>query len=630
MLSTITSENWKSAVTPPEEIIKKIEPGMKIFMGTGCAEPRTLIQAILKSDARNLRDLEFVQLLSFGDALPRDLSQEHKYRLKTFFSGYLASDAIQEGRVDFIPTRSSQVPQLIGAGIIDVNVAFVQITPPDERGFVSLGLAVDAARRAMERASLVVGEISEEIPYTMGDTFAHMSDFDYLVESTEHPHYFTRWSVPEVYEKLAANVASMIDDDSCIAFTFGPLFEALVKPLSRKRNLSVHSLVMNDPLMDLIKSGAVTNKNKQFFRNKSVTCYAQGTRELYHWLHQNPQIEFQGIDTVMNPQLMAMNEKYIKILPARRVDLEGIVALQVGRSNVTLDPGEVHTVFAGAALSPGGRTIFALPSRNRQGEPNIILSAKEYPSQFTNQESLDLIITEYGVASMRGRTQRERALALIDIAHPDDRWELVQQAKEANILYADQIYLTDSGQCYPDEISYRHTFKNGLTVWFRPIKPSDEDDMRKLFYRFSDKAVYYRYFAPLKTMPHRQMQEYVSIDYCNIMSIVGIVMEAGVERIIAEARYAHLHDSSYADVAFVVDERYIGVGIAKHMLDLLINSAKKRDIKGFKADVLTENKPMLKVFESSRYPMHAVVKSGVYEVTIPFIDDIDSKKTATG
>ncbi len=629
-MTPTATHRWQHSLVTPEEAIQAIEPGMKIFLGTGCAEPRTLIQAITASNARNLRDLDFIQLLSLGDALPKDQTSEHKYRLKTFFSGYVASDAIQQGRIDFIPTASSQVPLLVTAGIIDVDAALVQITPPDRRGFVSLGLSVDAARRAMERATLVIGEINYDIPYTMGDTFAHISNFDLLVESDQPPHYFPRWPVPDVYKKLAENVASMVEDGSCIAFSFGPVFEALVEPLSRKRDLSVHSIIMTDALMEVIKSGAVTNRNKRFFRNKSVVSYAQGTKELYRWLDRNPLVEFQGIDTVMDPRIMSMNEKYTKILPARRVDLSGIVALQVGRQNVTLDPGEVHSVFMGAALSPGGRTIFALPSRNYHNKPNIILSAKDYPNQFTNQESLDLIITEYGVASMRGRTQRERALALIDIAHPDDRWELVQQAKTANILYQDQMYLTESGHCYPDDIAHQHTFKNGLTVWFRAIKPSDEDDMRKLFYRFSDKAVYYRYFAPLKAMPHQQMQEYVNIDYINIMSIVGIILEAGAEHIIAEARYANLQDSSYADVAFVVDEKYIGVGIAKYMLDLLINTAKKRGIRGFKADVLTVNKPMLKVFESSRYPMHAIVKSGVYEVTIPFIDELEGKKTSAG
>lgn len=614
----IAIENWRNALVSTDEIIEKVEPGMKIFLGTGAAEPRTLIQAMLKSKARNLRDLEFIQLISLGDALPRDETQDYKYRLKTFFSGYVASDAIRQGRIDYIPTTSSRVPRLIRAGIIDVNATFVQITPPDRRGFVSLGVVADASRQAMERSTLVVGEISREIPFTMGNTFVHISEFDYLVEATEPPLYFPRWPVPEVYKDLALNVASMVEDGSCIGYIFGPLFEALVEPLSRKKDLGIHSLIMTDALMELIESGAVSNRLKRFFTNKSVICYAQGTKELYQWLDGNPAIEFQGVDTLMDPLIMSTIKKYVKILPARKIDLTGIVALQVGKQNVTMDPGEVHSVFMGVALSPGGRTIFALPSRNRFDSPNIILSAKEYPNQFTNQESLDLVITEYGIASMRGRTQRERALALIDIAHPDDRQHLVEAAKEANILYRDQIYLTDSGHCYPHEISYRHTFKDGLSVWFRPIRPSDEDDMRNLFYRFSDQSVYYRYFTPLKTMPHMQMQEYVNIDYCEVMSIVGTIVEEGVERIIAEGRYAHLQDSSYAEMAIVVDEQYVGMGIATHLLELLINTAIKRGIQGFKADVLTENKPMLKVFENSRYPMHAIVKSGVYEVTIPF------------
>ncbi|MCK9276276.1 MAG: GNAT family N-acetyltransferase [Syntrophales bacterium] len=616
--------DWKNKIVDTKKIIEKIHPGMKIFLGTGAAEPRTLIKAIVSSEERNLRDLEFIQLLSLGDAIPPDEKQAQKYRLKTFFSGYVASDAIQEGRVDLIPSTQSRTPFLISSGIIDIDAAFVQITPPDERGFCSLGVAIDAARHAMERAQLVVGEINDEIPYTMGDTFAHINDFHYLVNSTYPPHYFPRWTVADVFEKLARNVASMVEDGSCIAFTFGPLFEALVGPLSRKKDLSVHSVIMTDALMELIKSGAVTNKKKRFFRNKSVTCYAQGTRELYQWLDRNPLIEFQAINIVVNPAILAENEKYIKILPARKVDLHGIVALQVGRSNVTLDPGEVHEVFYGAELSPGGRTIFALPSRNREGESNIILSALDQPNQFTNSESLDLIVTEFGIASMRGRTRRERALALIDIAHPDDRGNLVEQAKNSNILYTDQIYLTDSGHCYPYDIAYRHMIKEGQNILFRAIKPSDEDEMRRLFYRFSDQAVYYRYFTPIKTMPHMKMQEYVNIDYQNTMSIVGVVEEKGAERIVAEGRYVVTADSPYADAAFIVDEKYQGLGIAKQLFELLITTAKKRGIAGFTADVLTENKPMLKVFESSRYPVHAVVSSGVYELTIPFTED---KKT---
>ncbi|MCD6305603.1 MAG: GNAT family N-acetyltransferase, partial [Deltaproteobacteria bacterium] len=264
-------------------------------------------------------------------------------------------------------------------------------------------------------------------------------------------------------------------------------------------------------------------------------------------------------------------------------------------------------------------TIFALPSRNLKHEPNIIISVEDYPNQFSNRESLDLVVTEYGVASMKGRTTRERALALIDIAHPDDRAELVRLAKKQHLLFAEQRYLVESGRLYPEGLACEHLFKEGLLVRFRAIKPSDVDEMRRLFYRFSDTAVYYRYFSPIKTMPHAKMQEYVNIDYRQTMSIVGLIGEPGEGRIVAEGRYVRLPDIPYADVAFVVDENYQGKGIGKFLFEMLVNIAKKRGIEGFRADVLGTNTSMLKVFESfADGPIQAVMEGGIYQLTMPF------------
>ena len=273
----------------------------------------------------------------------------------------------------------------------------------------------------------------------------------------------------------------------------------------------------------------------------------------------------------------------------------------------------------GAALSPGGKAIFALPSRNRRREPNIVLSVDEFPNQFANRESLDMVATEYGIAYLTGRTVRERTQALIDIAHPDDRAGLVAQAKKAKILYQDQIYLPQSGHLYPEGISRTHTFKDGLRVHFRAIKPSDEDEMRRLFYRFSDKSVYYRYFSPIKTMPHSKMQEYVNVDYQDTMSIVGLVEDEGSEKVIAEARYARDGESRYADTAFIVDEEYNGKGIATYLFNMLINIALQRGIGGFVGDVLSDNKPMLEVYKKSPYHVKTVLENQIYKITIPFV-----------
>ncbi len=618
---------WEKRITTPEKILGKIRPGMSIFLGTGVSEPRTLVKALLAADDANLQDLELVQLASFGEALSIRERFSRKFRLKTFFAGWVASEAITAGRVDLIPSRFSRIPSLIESGLIKIDVAFVQITPPDRAGYASLGVSIDVARQAMEHANLVVGEINDEVPRTLGDTFVHVNDFHYFVRASEPPLWFSRLHVDDVFDRLGRNVAGLIQDGNCLGFALGPLFEALGSHLQRKRHLGIHSQFMTDALMDLIKSGAVTNRRKGSFRGKSVCAYALGTRELMRWLHRNPLVEFQGIDVVSDPKRISSNDNYILILPVRKIDLTGGIALHSGKGNLMAGPGQAQEFLTGTSASRGGRTIVALPSRNLAGKSNIVLSVEEFPNQFSVRESLDLVVTEYGVASLTGRTIRERALALIDIAHPDDRLDLVRRAKEQNLLHPEQTYLSDSGKLYPSELECTHTFGADLVVRFRAIKPSDVDEMRRLFYRFSDEAVYYRYFSPIKTMPHTKMQEYVNIDYRRTMSIVGLVGEPGEGRIIAEGRYVRFADRPYADVAFVVDEAYQGRGIASFLLRALSRIAMDRGIEGFHADVLATNRAMLKVFEKSPFPLQATLEGGVYAVTIPFTPKKGSQET---
>ena len=608
---------WKQKIVTPADVMEKIDPGMSIFLGTGMAEPRTLVRHLMESRQYNLQDLELIQLVSLGDAVAIDERYSRKFRLKTFYSGWLASDAISQGRVDLIPSRFSKVAWLFKTGAIHIDVAFIQVTPPDENGHAYL-VGASVERQAMEMAQIVVGEINSQIPRTMGDTLVNMADFHYLVEATEPPYYLARWPLQDVYLKIATNVASVIPDGSCISYGIGPLYEALAKALAAKKNLGVHSPFFTDALMDLVKSGAVTNRYKNIFRGKSCASYVLGTRELMSWLDLNPLVEFQPQDIVMDPRTIGLNDNMIAIFPARKVDLTGGVALHTGKGNVTAGPGNVAELFVGAALSRNGRSIFALPSRNRKGKPNILLSLDQYPFQFTNRESMDVVVTEYGVALLMGKTLRERAQALIEIAHPDDRAELVRQAKEEKMIYADQIYFPESGYLYPEKIACSHRFKDSLTVRFRAIKPSDEEDMRRLFYRFSDQAVYYRYFSPIKTMPHQKMQEYVNVDYRHTMSIVAIVDESGVEKIIGEARYVKTQGEPFADTAFIVDEQYQGMGISTYLFNLLIRAAREEGIAGFKADVLENNRAMLKVYEKALYPVQTVLLGGVYKITIPF------------
>jgi len=605
-MDKVDSTNWK------------IQPGMCIFLGTGAAEPRTLVKHLMSSNADNLQDLELFQLLSFGDAISIKELKNQKYRLKTFFSGWVAKEAITAGRVDLIPSRFSRLSQLIASRQIPFDIAFIQITPPNKMGYSSLGIAVDVARLVMQQVPIVIGEINQDIPQTQGNSFVSINEFDMLVESTEKPIYFQRWAVEPVFDRLAANVASAIEDGACISFSIGPLYEPLAKYLMQKKDLGVHSPIFSDALMDLVKSGAVTNRYKKNFPGKSLTSYAMGTPELLDWLDGNPLVEFQGIDKVFNPLRIGKNPRFVAIVSIRKVDLTGGIALHVGKGTVTMDTAEVIDFVNGAEISYGGYSIFALPSRNLKGESNIKVSLEDIPNQLNVRESIDLVATEYGVANLNGRTMRDRALALIEIAHPEDRAKLIEAAKTQKIIYEDQIFIEANAHLYPADIQCEHKFRNDVSVRFRAIRPSDEEEMRRLFYRFSDETVYYRYFTPLKTMPHSKMQEYVNVDYGKVMSIVGVVGDRGKGHIIAEARYVKAPNRPYGDVAFVVDEEYQNLGIATFLYKQLMRLAKERGLQGFTADVLSANKEMMRVFEKGAAEVKATLEYGVYRLSIPF------------
>jgi acyl-CoA hydrolase len=617
-MAKISLNNWESVVVDPETVIEKIRPGMGIFLGTAVAEPRTMIRHLMTSKAKSLEDLELIQLVSVGDAVSLQTLQTQNFRLKTFFHGWVADDAIAEGRVDLIPSRFVKIPQLIESLLRPIDVAIIQVTPPNEAGFCSLGIAVDVAREALEQASIRVGEINTLIPRTFGDTFVQATEFDFLVRATDPPIYFDRWDIDDTWDEVARHVASLIEDGSCLAFSIGPLYEALAKRLAGKRHLGIHSPIFTDPLMDLMNCGAATNRRKEINRGKALTSYAIGTQQLMAWLDNNPLVDFQRISRVFSPVAIGSNPRFVTAVAARKVDLYGRIGLYTGKGNVAAGPAEVMDFLSGAELSDGGRSIFALTSRDPAGGPNILLSIADLPNQFSSIESVGAVVTEHGIAFLEGRTLRERAQALIDIAHPDDRAALVEAAKDKKILYRDQIFLADSARLYPADIAAVQTIRDDLEVRYRAIRPSDEEGMRHLFYRFSDESVYARYFHSISSMPHAKMQEYVNVDWTQVMSIVGLIGEEGRGRIIAEARYIKIPAGPYAEIVFVVDENYQRLGIASFLYKMLIGLALEKGLKGFTAEVLFSNIGIMKVFRKGDLPVKAHLESGVYHLEIPF------------
>jgi len=611
-MGELLSEEWKERLVSPERVLRKLESGMSVFIGSGAAEPNTLIKHLVTSESIVLKDLELIQLISYGKLVSPEYVGSQRFRLKTFYSGGPAGKAIESGEVDYVPTSFSKIPALIESGQIPIDAALFQITPPNAAGYCSLGISVDVARSVMTQAEFVVGEINPDVPFTFGDTFIPISGFDYLISANDGFCYLDQspHAHDDLLDRVAANTASIIDNGSCLAFYPEPFFDALGSYLTGKRHLGIQSPFFTDPLMELAESGAI--------QGKSLTSYALGSERLMSWLDRNPLVDFQALNTVLDPVQIGKNRRFMAILPVRKVDLYGRGVNKLDRVRISFNMLSAEDLVQGATLSEGGKVIFALPSRDRTGDSNIRLSVERFKEHITTPEIVDMVVTEYGVANLAGRTVRERAQALIDIAHPDDREQLVEKAKKKNILYSDQIFFAECAYLYPSHIATRKIFKDDVDVLFRAIRPSDEEAMRRLFYRFSDEAIFYRYFSPIKVMPHTKMQKYVNAD-CNIAtSIVGVLDSNDQEQIIAEARFVRLDDRPYAEVAFLVEEKYQGLGIGTYLFKMLIRLAKERGLRGFTADVLPSNQSMVKVFEKGGHPVHSKLKDGLYHITIPF------------
>lgn len=592
--------DYSAKLISTDDLLEKIKPGQKIYLSSGVAAPGKIMSAIAKSDAANLRDLEIIQLVTLGNYLDSEDS-DRQYRLKTFNVGESISKEIADGKVDFIPANLMELPYIFLSGAVSVDVAIIQTSVPDDKGFVSLGVAVDVANVVIKMAHLVVAEVNPNMPFTHGETILHLSSVNYIVES-DWP-LIERENKPydDIIDRIGWNISNLIEDGSTVALHVGRIFNAVAAHLKNKKNLGIVTHVVSDWAIDLIHSGAISLDRSRYSGGLVSASYCYGSRALYEYIHRNPIFEFYPIARISNPFVARRIKSLIGIMNVKKIDISGeSVIFHSGDNLLTGYEGKLGFAMA-ATISKRGKAIVALNSVDQDGQSNIVIKHNcAVESTHSTLGVVKYIVTEYGVANLFGKSIRERAIAMIDIAHPDHRERLLAQAKELNYVYPDQIYVARNAANYPTLLKTRKTLKDGLEIKIRPIKPSDEDMMRTLFYNFSDESKYFRYFASKPVMPHREMQTYVNIDYDRIMSVVAIVEIGRNEKIIAEARYAYDKFEGNYEIAFIVDEEYQGKGVASFMLNYLIKIAQDRGIAEFVAFVLPRNEAMMKVFERAK------------------------------
>jgi len=611
-------EKYKSSIATAAEAVKRVRPGQRVFIGTGTAEPLELVSALTKR-AYELPDTEIVHLLTFGEAPYAHKEMAQYFRVNSFFIAENVRGIIQEGLGDYTPIHLSDIPRLFNSGQLPLDVALIQVTPPDAHGMCSLGVSVDIVKSATANASLVIAQVNPNMPRTLGDSLIHIYDIDVLVPTEVA---ILEMSAPEVNETtrhIAENLAALIEDGSTIEVGIGRIPQALLGFLGGKKDLGIHTEMISDGIVDLVKAGVITGARKTVDRGKLVASFCLGTRKLYDFIDNNPVVAFHPTEYVNNPSVINQQYKMVAINMALQIDLTGQVCADSIGSKFFSGVGGQVDFNRGAAKSAGGKAIIALPSTAKDGTlSRIVTQLSPGAGVVTTRAGVHYVVTEFGVAYLHGKSIQERALALISIAHPDFRAQLLKEAIEAKYLSAAMADMEGKIMVGPKELRTTYLMPDGTQIIFRPIHPTDEPLMRDLFYALSQQTMYYRFMSNQRIVPRRQIQDFVYIDHRNDVALVGTLPAAHGEDIIALGNYYLDPKSNRAEVAFVVRDQWQRKGIGTFLLRQLIRIARRNGIRGFTAEVLAENKGMQAVFNKSNCKLSTRFNGNVYSYEMDF------------
>lgn len=604
------------------EIFSHIHRGDRIFIHTACGEPQYLVRALIQfveSNPKAFFDAEVIQVWTLGVAPYTDEKFKYNFRHNSFFVGNNSREAVNRGMADYTPIFLSHVPQLLYRGLVPINVALIQTSAPDAHGYMSLGVSVDIVKAAVENAALVIAQVNSHMPRVHGDGFIHIENVDFIVSHDEPLLEYEAVAPDEVAQQIGKHVASIIQDGDTIQIGYGSLPNAILAHFGNKNDLGVHSELLTDGLVELMKKGVINNSRKTLNRGKTVATFCMGHRATYEYLHDNPSIEFRTIDYTNNPLNISRQKNMTAINSALEIDLTGqVTAESLGKTFYSGIGGKAD-FMRGAVMAPGGKTILAIQSTAEWGEiSRIVPFLREGAGVSLVRGDVHYVVTEFGIAYLHGKNIRERAMELISIANPKFRPWLIEKAKQANLIYRDQAFIPGKRGEYPEHLeSYQRT-STGLSILLRPVKISDEPLLKEFFYGLSDRSMFRRFISVRQDMPHERLQEFVIIDYTKEMVILAVVKDTEREKVVAVGQYGINADTRTAEVALVVRDDYQNQGVGTQLLAYLTYLAKREGLLGFTAEVLVENKPMLHLFEQMGFDIQKKSAEGVYELKMAF------------
>lgn len=601
-----------------EQAAALVRHGEHVFVGTASATPRVLVQALETLDLPQ-GDVQLVHLLTDG-ALPHNAQGEctSRYRHRSFFVGNDVRAAVRQGLCEYVPLSAARLPQLIANGRVRVDVAMIQVSPPDEFGYVSLGVSVDVIPAAVAKARLVLAEINPAMPRSMGDSALHIDDIDHWVPVPgQLIEYFHPEAQGEVVQAIARYISSIIDDGSTLQIGLGRFSTAALAFLDDRKDLGVHSDVITDAIVPLLEKGVLTGRMKSQHRGKIVTSFARGSQRLHALIDGNPLFAFQPLDVVCDPAVLAAQHKLVSVTQAFSVDLTGQVCVDqlagASYSGLMAQP----EFLQGASRSAGGKAIICLAATSADGQHSQVkVALADGEATGIARSDVHYVITEYGIAYLFGKSLRERAAALIDLAHPKFRAELLAQAQARGWLPAEQQL--KHLQAYPVAEERRAVLSDGQTLLLRPALGTDDVAVRELFHQLSEGDVYTRFFRKVKGLSHRDAQRLCNLNLETEVAFVAVVGTRENPQVVGHACYFVDAATRIAETAFMVHPQWQGKGLGAALQQCLLEHARGRSVQGFMAEILATNEKMIRLARAGKGDVSVAAEGSVVRVTTMF------------
>ncbi|MFT5755833.1 MAG: acyl-CoA hydrolase/RimJ/RimL family protein N-acetyltransferase [Alteromonadaceae bacterium] len=578
-----------------------IKSGNRIFIGSHAAVPNALIDDLIEHSA-NLHDIETVHILTLSENRWAQPQYKDLFKVNAFFiGGKNIREAIAEGRADYTPTFISDIPRLFSENVLPLDVALIMVSPPDEYGYCSLGVSVDIVSSAVKSAKYVVAQINPKMPRTNGHSFVHMNQIHAWMEVEQTIPELPPVGIDQVNEQIGQYVAMLVDNGATLQIGIGKIPEAVLRYLANHKDLGIHSEMISDGVIDLMLQGVINNRKKTFHKGKAVVTFCLGTQRLYDFVDGNPHIEFYPSEHVNSPVNIAKNDNMVAINSAIEVDLTGqVVSDSIGYQFYSGIGGQVDFT-RGASLSKGGKPIIALPSTTKDGKlSRIVAHITEGGGVVTSRGHVAYVVTEYGIASLLGKSIRERALELIRIAHPKFRDKLLADVRKHYWVPEYQASTpTSVPELGPVELK-KFTFSE-VEYLLRALTPADERKLQEFFYSHNKETLIMRYNHHATQMTREKSCNLVSVDQHKDLALCFTQKNHLGEVIHAVGRYYFIESNNSAEVAFVIRENKRGQGLAKTLLAQIIIIAQKRQLSKLVACVRRDNTPMLKVFEHAGF-----------------------------